>query len=391
MAENKNRFGTVLVLAPDGEQGEFLREILGRDCFLTISSDFEEVVRGDAARGVDLVILDSELAQLSRIAPLLDERGMLSGAAVLFLARGEEDLIQGLEMGVSECVMRSAKPGLVRAKVRQVARLKEWQDRLAESERAARKRVRDVENLIQMVAHDLKSPAIAIHGLVKLLERKFCRMQPDRKRDEILLFLTRASKSIQDFLNDLGQLMTLERFELDLVEVSLEEAVEEVMNRHQDLLEERNLSLTVDFGDCSALVIADRRRMIQVFDNLIVNAVRHMGDIADPMIRIQGCESSDCVVVSVVDNGIGIPLEYHEKIFSRFFRVPGKGSKGGTGLGLSIVKAIIESHGGRVWVESECGKGTAFKFTLPKSTCRTSPRLNADQPVSRDAAGKAYL
>jgi signal transduction histidine kinase len=104
-----------------------------------------------------------------------------------------------------------------------------------------------------------------------------------------------------------------------------------------------------------------------VLDNLLGNAIRHMGERSDAEIRIQVENEEDCICTSVSDNGIGIPLEYQSRIFDRFFRVPDdSGAKTGTGLGLSIVKKIVEGHKGRVWVESEPGKGAKFLFALPK-------------------------
>jgi len=85
------------------------------------------------------------------------------------------------------------------------------------------------------------------------------------------------------------------------------------------------------------------------------------------MIRIQVRGDQDHVVSKVSDNGVGIPAQYLDKIFDRFFRGSRSGVQGGTGLGLSIAKKIIESHGGRIWVESEEGKGATFVFVLPNS------------------------
>ncbi len=100
----------------------------------------------------------------------------------------------------------------------------------------------------------------------------------------------------------------------------------------------------------------------------MINSVRHMGEKDHPMIRIQVLNDQDFVVTRVTDNGVGIPAQYLDKIFDRFFRVSRSGIQGGTGLGLSIAKKIVESHGGRIWVESEEGKGASFIFKLPRWT-----------------------
>jgi len=113
-------------------------------------------------------------------------------------------------------------------------------------------------------------------------------------------------------------------------------------------------------------VYADERRVRQVIDNILGNAIRHMGERLEPSIRIQVSENDGFVLTRISDNGIGIPEEYRHRIFDRFFRVPKPQPSGGTGLGLAIARKIIEKHGGRIWVESEEGQGATFLFTLPK-------------------------
>jgi len=104
---------------------------------------------------------------------------------------------------------------------------------------------------------------------------------------------------------------------------------------------------------------------MQVLDNLVVNAIRHMGNRADPTIRIRCTNDKGYVITSISDNGVGIPEEFHIRIFDRFFRGPPSTTKAGTGLGLYIAKKIVESHKGRIWVESREGMGATFFFTLP--------------------------
>ena len=112
------------------------------------------------------------------------------------------------------------------------------------------------------------------------------------------------------------------------------------------------------------VVLGDRVRLTEVFQNLIANAVKYMGDQTNPRIEI-GSRSDEAEVVCFVrDNGMGIDPRYHEKVFGLFERLDA--SNEGTGIGLALVKRIIEVHGGRVWVESEGrGQGSTFLFTLP--------------------------
>ncbi len=111
----------------------------------------------------------------------------------------------------------------------------------------------------------------------------------------------------------------------------------------------------------------DRQRLIAVLQNLIDNAAKYMGDQTAPCIEIgQNGEEGGNLIFYVKDNGMGIAPEYQERVFGLFNKLDAKTE--GTGVGLALVKRIIEVHGGRIWVESEAGLGSAFYFTLPKSS-----------------------
>jgi signal transduction histidine kinase len=128
-------------------------------------------------------------------------------------------------------------------------------------------------------------------------------------------------------------------------------------------LEERGITVTIQPN--LPVVFGDRQRLTEVLQNLIDNATKFMGDEPKPKIEIgqQGEEDSKPVFF-VKDNGIGISSKYHEQVFGLFNKL--NPDVEGTGIGLALVKRIIEIHGGRIWVESEVGKGSTFCFTLGK-------------------------
>jgi len=113
-------------------------------------------------------------------------------------------------------------------------------------------------------------------------------------------------------------------------------------------------------------ISCDGQRIYQVFQNLLVNAIKFMGDTESPQIEIGYADMGDFHQFSVRDNGIGIDPKYHRRIFEIFHRLKKIEDEEGTGLGLAIVDRIVSNHYGKVWVESEKGKGATFYFTLPK-------------------------
>ena len=125
--------------------------------------------------------------------------------------------------------------------------------------------------------------------------------------------------------------------------------------------------MTSDVPENLPLVMADRGRIVQVFDNLLGNAIKFSPDGGEVTVRAQVEPEGDRVLVTVEDHGVGIPEDKLEKIFERFFQVDGSMTRrfGGTGLGLAIVRQIVQAHGGKVWAMSDLGKGGTFCFTLP--------------------------
>jgi signal transduction histidine kinase len=114
------------------------------------------------------------------------------------------------------------------------------------------------------------------------------------------------------------------------------------------------------------IVYGDRVRLREVFENLIDNAAKYAGDQPNPMIEIGTKEEGNELVIFVRDNGIGIEPQYQNKVFGLFDKL--NPNSEGTGIGLALIKRIIETHGGRIWVESEgLGKGSMFCFTIPDS------------------------
>lgn len=250
--------------------------------------------------------------------------------------------------------------------IRDISLRKETESALARSTLEARHRTEELESLVQMVVHDLKSPVVTICGLVRILRRGLADLPPDEKRARILDQLENSSQTMEHFLKDLLDGLTSQRSDPDRVPVRLDECINEVIAGHHQRAAERGISIRLVMSEPVSPIPGDRHRISQVIDNLVGNAIKHMGDRPDSRIVIQLLEEDDAVVTTISDNGIGIAEQHQAKIFDRFFRVPGTADRGGTGLGLSIVKRIVESHGGAISVAAGELGGATFVIRLPK-------------------------
>ncbi len=168
---------------------------------------------------------------------------------------------------------------------------------------------------------------------------------------------------MQRLLNELLELSRIGRMMNDPQELSFNALVKEAMEVVHGRLEGRNI--TVQIQPNLSSIYGDKPRLIEVLQNLLDNAAKYMGDQPHPYIEIgQRGEENDKPIFYVKDNGIGIAPEHHERIFGLFNKLDVKTE--GTGVGLALVKRILEVHNGRIWVQSEPGKGTIFYFTLPR-------------------------
>jgi signal transduction histidine kinase len=197
-------------------------------------------------------------------------------------------------------------------------------------------------------------------GFLRYLEKdaqsgRFDKFKQDLERIE------QAANKMHHLLQDLLELSRVGRLMNPPSEVPFETIVREVLEILHGPLQAKNVR--VEFSNCDLPVKCDHARVVEVVQNLVDNAIKFMGDQPDPSITISTFASEGHeTVFQVRDNGIGIEPEYHDKIFGLFNKLNAESE--GTGVGLALVKRIVEVHGGRIWVESSPGRGTAFNFTL---------------------------
>jgi PAS domain S-box-containing protein len=222
----------------------------------------------------------------------------------------------------------------------------------------------ELKNFVRIVSHDLKTPIIAIQGFSSRLFKKYHEKLEEKGRSYLEQIMASARR-IEKLISDLGALATIGQVVSSFKDVPSREIVNEVAAELRNRLKEKGIELVVA-TDLSTIQ-CDKERISQVFQNLLVNAIKYMGDTKNSKIQVGYEDMENFHEFYVRDNGIGIDPKYHQKIFEMFQRSKELGGEEGTGLGLSIVDKIVRNHGGKVWVDSERGKGSTFYFTVPKN------------------------
>lgn len=220
----------------------------------------------------------------------------------------------------------------------------------------------ELERFTYTVSHDLKSPLVTINGFLGFLE-KDARAGDMEKLKNDFNRIREAVDKMRNLLSDLLELSRIGRVVNTSTKISFSELTDDALALVHGQLEESAVRVVIQPG--LPQVFGDRQRLTEVLQNLIENAAKYMGSQTDPCIQIgQQGEEEHKPIFYVRDNGIGIAPEFHERIFGLFNKLDTQSD--GTGIGLALVKRIIEIHGGRIWVESEAGKGATFYFTLPR-------------------------
>jgi light-regulated signal transduction histidine kinase (bacteriophytochrome) len=219
---------------------------------------------------------------------------------------------------------------------------------------------KELEQFAYVTSHDLKEPLRMISSFTQLLEKRY-RGNLDQDADEFIEYIVDGVNRMHQLLDDLLEYSRITRGPQKYVRVDLEEVLDECYNNLKVAIHESNAVID---SDPLPVVVANRTQMIQLFQNLISNAIKFRSE-KTPIIHITVYNNEDKHIFAVKDNGIGIDFKYQEQIFKVFQKLHSINEYDGTGIGLSLTKKIIQHHNGNIWVKSELGKGSTFFFTLP--------------------------
>jgi signal transduction histidine kinase len=217
---------------------------------------------------------------------------------------------------------------------------------------------RELEDFASIVAHDLRSPLLTISGYCQLIQEEHG-AQFDAAAHDYLDQIVAAAERMDRLIDDLLEYSRAGRFGEPFQPVDLQSVLVQATANLEASIREREARIDLD---PMPTVTGDQTQLVQLFQNLIGNAIKFCNAHA-PSVRVSASPDGGCWRFAVKDNGIGIAEEQFEKIFQTFRRLHGS-EYPGMGIGLAVCKKIIQRHGGRIWLDSVVGEGTTFHFTL---------------------------
>jgi two-component system, chemotaxis family, sensor kinase Cph1 len=218
----------------------------------------------------------------------------------------------------------------------------------------------ELKKFAYVASHDLQEPLNQVANYVQLLELRY-HSELDEDAQEFITFAVEGVSLMQTLIDDVLAYSKVDVQGVEFATIDGNEAIEKALANLRGRIHENHARITVD---PLPIVMADKTQLMQLFQNLIGNAIKFRGPDT-PTVHISARREEEEWLFSVSDNGIGIDSRFFDRIFVIFQRLHTRDEYPGTGMGLAICKKIIECHRGRIWVESEVGKGSTFYFTIP--------------------------
>jgi len=317
-----------------------------------------------------LILMDVQMPNMDGLeaTSLIRQNPATRGVPIILVtAHGRDQELEdrGYDLGAVDYLYKPIVSHVLLAKVRVFLDLHRSRrivglGRELEASRREVERSRDeIEQFAYVASHDLREPVRMVASFAQLLAKEYAAVLDDRGR-EWLGYVTDGATRMQQMMDDLLRFSRAGRHAGPAQTVDTSEVLMEVLSILRLRIDEEGAQVSV--GELPP-VRGERTGIVQVFQNLIENALRYRSE-RPPEIHVQAHAEGDMVRLSVRDNGVGIAAEHQGRIFQIFARLH-RDRHGGLGVGLSLARRIVESSGGRLWVESVPGAGSTFSFTLP--------------------------
>ena len=340
-----NQGGEIVLLNVQAEKqfGYRRDELLGQKVKNIIPEGFAERLVADALRSVE------------------DALAQQIGTGIELTARRKDGSEFPIELMLSP--LKSAEGTLVTAAIRDIATRKKAEANLLQKVEELNRSNEELGQFAYIASHDLQEPLRMVASYTQLLARRY-KGKLDSDADEFISFAVDGASRMQRLIKDLLAYSRVGTKAKDLLDTPSEAALQQALINLRGALEESGAQVT---HDPLPIVLADEMQLIQLFQNLVGNAIKYQNP-GIPRVHISAARNGEKRwTFSVRDNGLGIDSQYFEKIFGMFQRLHKREEFEGTGVGLAICKKIVERHGGSISVESQLGRGSTFCFVLDES------------------------
>ena len=389
----------VLLVEDDEDDYVLIRDLLGevREQHFQLDwiATFEEALETIGQQQHDVYLVDYRLGERNGLELLNKIESQYSAPVIILSGQGDRELdIAALRSGAADYLDKtylhsSLLEHYIRASIERNRALNSLQKseqnyrELFERETQLRLELSrsnaELQEFAYIASHDLQEPLRAVSGYIKLLKTEYIDRLDSTAHEYVDSALDGAIR-MRGLIEDLLTYSRVGTRELTLSKVDCHKVVQEVISNLPTLIEESQADI-IDRDLPS--IVADRTQLVQLFQNLLINAIKFRHPNTAPKIVIKA-ESTDNNhwLFSLTDNGIGIKTEYFDRIFKIFKRLHTSREFAGTGVGLALCRKIVKRHGGKIWVESKLGEGSTFFFTMAQDPLNSS---QSQSPASIDA------
>lgn len=361
-----------ILLVDDREENLYALEnmLLDDDRFFFKALSGKEALKIAFKEDLSLVLLDVQMPEMDgfEVAQLLKSTARTKKIPIVFvtaISKENKYVVKGLEGGAVDYLFKPLDTEITRAKVSTLLQLFRQQQELEQKNKELAQLNEQKNYFLGMAAHDLRNPLGNIQTFSDFILNESGSSMSEQHL-EFLKIIRNSSTFMLNMVNSLLDVSVIESGNLDLhlETTNMVELIKNNINLNKNLSEKKNITLLFNSTIENIEVSIDKTQIEQVLNNLITNAIKFSNSGTVVEINLERNEKE--VTLSVKDHGQGIPKAEVEKLFNPFQKTSVKSTAGekSTGLGLAIVKKIVEAHHGKIWVESEVGQGTTFRFSL---------------------------
>jgi signal transduction histidine kinase len=388
--QNGNRKKKLRLLVVEDSQSDAEIQVAelrrnGFDVSVDITDTGDRVREFLTTTSYDLILADYNLPNFKGMETLdiLREKNLSIPVILVTGALNSETAVECVKQGVTDYVLKDHLARLSTSVRRALEETRLRQERARAQEQLAQKVEElarsncDLEQFAYVASHDLQEPLRMVAAYTQLLAERY-RGKLDETADRYIGYAVEGATRMQALLEDLLAFSRVGRNGFMRKPIDANVAIDEAQRNLMIAIKEQGVTVT---RGTLPTIVADRVHLVQLFQNLIGNAIKFRGQDA-PRITVAAEKQGEDWAFSVSDNGIGIAPEHRDFIFKMFQRLHTRAEYPGNGVGLAICKKIVERHGGRIWVESELGYGSTFRFTFPATA--------ADRPDMKEADHELY-